>query len=266
MLNNDIQLTNDNYFSQEMSKKYMSVSQFKNFMSCEAMALASVNGEYVRPMTDSLLVGSYVDAHFEGTLDVFRRENPQIFLKNGIHLKAQYKKANEIIQRIESDLFFMAYLDGNTQEIVTFELFGTMWKAKLDVYNPTKGFITDLKVMKSLTETFYDSEQKKRIHFIEQWGYDIQAAVYSEGVKIATNSNTRLPFFIAGASKETTTDIDVFYIDEDTIEEKLAFVQDNIYRVIQLKRGDIEPKRCGVCDYCKATKKLTKAKNYADLR
>ena len=62
-------LTNNNYFSKKANMEYMSVSQFKAFDKCEAAALAELKGEYVKPKTVSMLVGSYVDAYFEGSLD-----------------------------------------------------------------------------------------------------------------------------------------------------------------------------------------------------
>ena len=61
-------VTAENYFSPESNMKYMGSSQFKAFQKCEAAALAELKGEYVRPPSDALLIGSYVDAHFEGTL------------------------------------------------------------------------------------------------------------------------------------------------------------------------------------------------------
>lgn len=59
-------LTNENYFSSENNRKYMSASQFKSFMKCEAETLAEIEGKYQREVTDALLIGSFVDAHFEG--------------------------------------------------------------------------------------------------------------------------------------------------------------------------------------------------------
>lgn len=69
-------LTSENYYSTEADKEYLSVSQYKNFVGslgrpgCEAYALAKLNEEWVENMEDSdaLMVGSYVDAHFEGRL------------------------------------------------------------------------------------------------------------------------------------------------------------------------------------------------------
>ena len=89
-------LNNENYFSIENQMKYIGVSQFKSFEECQASALAEVTGNYQREQKTSLLVGSYVDAHFEGTLDIFKAKNPDIFTKKG-DLRSEYRKANEII-------------------------------------------------------------------------------------------------------------------------------------------------------------------------
>ena len=47
--------------------QYMSVSSFKNFKKCEAMALAELKGEYERPKSKALLLGSFVDEMLTGT-------------------------------------------------------------------------------------------------------------------------------------------------------------------------------------------------------
>ena len=103
-------LTSENYYSTEADKEYLSVSQYKNFVGslgrpgCEAYAMAKLNEEWVENMEDSdaLMVGSYVDAHFEGTLDVFKAQHPCMFKKDG-SLMAKYIKANEMINRCERD-------------------------------------------------------------------------------------------------------------------------------------------------------------------
>ena len=55
-------LTNENYFSVENNMAYMGHSQFLAFQRCEAAALAEARGEYTRPSSTAMLVGSYVDA------------------------------------------------------------------------------------------------------------------------------------------------------------------------------------------------------------
>ena len=93
-----MKLNERNYFSKKAEKEYMSVSQFKAFEDCQAAALAMVKGKYKRPKTTALLVGSYVDSYFEGTLEKFRAENPELFKKDGT-LKSEFIQAEDIIKR-----------------------------------------------------------------------------------------------------------------------------------------------------------------------
>lgn len=64
-----MQINQENYYSEAANREYFSVSQYKSFMNCEARAMAEISGEYERPVTKALLVGSFVDRYFEGTLD-----------------------------------------------------------------------------------------------------------------------------------------------------------------------------------------------------
>ena len=130
-------LTADNYYSQKANSIFMSVSQFKEFngtygkVACEFEALEKLKGRWNPEPSKSLLVGSYVDSYIEGTLEDFKKKNQDIFTQKG-KLKADYKKAEEIIARIERDKYFMKYLSGEKQTIMTGELFGCDWKIKMD--------------------------------------------------------------------------------------------------------------------------------------
>lgn len=53
--------------------------------------------------------------------------------------------------------------------------------------------ITDLKTVKSITETFYAKDLGQRLNFCEWWGYDLQAAVYREIYRQNTEINTIFP-------------------------------------------------------------------------
>jgi len=254
-------LTQENYFLEEANKKYLSVSQYKNFigclgrLGCEAEAIAKLNNNWEQKKTTPLLVGSYVDAHFEGTLDLFKAKNPEIFTKSSGALRAEYKRAEEVINRIERDDYFMQHLEGKKQVIMTAELFGTLWKIKMDSYFPGK-LIVDLKCMKSLHDTYY-TKDFGHMEFIRYWGYDIQAAIYQKVVEI--NTGHLLPFRIAAASKEEYPDIEVIQIEQKLMDEALAEVEKNIPKIIALKNGEIDPLRCEMCDYCKHTKVLTQS-------
>ena len=186
-------LTNENYFDRANQMRYMGVSQFKAFEKCEAAALAEVAGDYERERTTALLVGSYVDAHFEGTLDIFKAKNPEVFTKKG-ELRSEYKQAEVVINRLERDPLFMFYMNGEKQVIMTGEIEGVPVKIKIDSYHPGK-MIVDLKVMKDFQDIYV--EGKGRLSWIEAWSYDIQGAVYQEIVR--QNTGLKLPFFIKTA-------------------------------------------------------------------
>lgn len=149
-------LTSENYYSREANEEYLSVSQYKDFMGtygkpgCEEYALAKLDGTWVENMEDSdaLMVGSYVDAHFEGTLDLFKAQHPCMFKKDGT-LMAKYIKANEMINRCERDPLFMQYMSGEKQVIMTADMFGAKWKIKIDSYHPGK-CIVDFKDLSEL--------------------------------------------------------------------------------------------------------------------
>lgn len=242
-----IELTAENYYSQEMSQAFFSVSQYKDFMKCEAMALAKIRGDYQQPMTRAMLVGSFVDAYFEGTLPQFMQENPELFTRKN-ELRSEFRKANEIIGRVKADPLFMQFMSGEKQRIMPFELFGQPWKMKMDSYLP--GIcITDLKVVANFKN-------------LPLWRYDLQGAVYQAGVEAVTGE--RLPFYLAVATKERVTDLDIFQVPQSTLDMALGEIAQNMAHFAGVKAGTVPPDHCGKCDYCKSIKEA-RIRNYNEL-
>lgn len=242
-----LELDQNNYYSPEANQKYFSVSQYKDFMQCEAMALAKIRGEYKPEMTRAMLTGSFVDSYFEGTLDQFMKEHPAVFTRKQ-ELRSEFRKANEIIARIRSDELFMKFMSGEKQRIMTFDLFGVPWKMKMDSYLP--GIcITDLKVV-------------ARFKSLPFWRYDLQGAVYQAGVLL--NTDELLPFYLAVATKERTIDLDIFQIPDSTINMALSEIERNIQHYADVKQGLVPPVYCGKCDYCKSIK-AARIRNYNEL-
>ena len=245
-------LTEENYFSREAQMHYMGTSQFKSFMKCEAGALAELNGKWRRETSSALLVGSYVDAHFSGTLDLFKAQHPEILKRDG-SLKSEYEQANYIIQRIERDEQFMAALSGGVQTIMTGEIEGVPIKIKVDSLLPNR--IVDLKIMRDMADV-YSKEFFEWQPFWQAWGYDIQGAIYQEIVR--QNTGLLLPFGLAVATKEKPEpDIALIELLQSALDEALGLIQANIIYFDGLKKGLYEPERCEKCDYCKSTKTLT---------
>ena len=249
----------ENYFSPENSLKYLGASQFKAFRSCSAAAFAELNGEYERETSTALLVGSYVDAHFEGTLDVFQAKHPEIFTKSG-GLKSDYAHAEYIIERVERDPLFMSYMSGKKQVILTGEIQGVLVKIKVDVLHEDK--IVDLKIMKDF-KPIWNDELREKQNFIEAWGYDIQGAIYQEVVR--QNTGKKLPFIIAAATKEKEPDIGLFEITQPDLDNAIQTVIDDINRIARIKIGAEPPERCEKCDYCRRTKKLAAVIDYKEM-
>lgn len=243
-------LTAENYFSPEANRRYFSVSQLKTFLDCPARAMAEIRGEYEQPMTKALLMGSYFDAWVEGTLDKFKEEHPEIFNSRTGELKADYQQVNDIIKRVQSDEVFMEYLKGDKQKIITFDLFGAPFKMKMDVYLEGER-IVDTKLMRSMERIMGRS-------FVDFWHYDWQCAIYAEGEYIANKSKDkqRLETYLAVATKEDVTDLEIIHIPRWRNEECLEEIEKLMPRFIAMKKGEIESPRCEGCAYCRATKKL----------
>ena len=238
-------LTNENYYSPEANLTYMSVSQYKDFLSCEAKAMATLRGEWGRENTTALLVGSYVDAWFEGTLDEFKADHPEITKKDGT-LKADFTQAEELIAYARMDPMFMAYMAGEKQVIMTAEIFGTLWKIKIDSYHPGEK-IVDLKVMRSMERIMGKS-------FVEHWGYDLQLAVYAEVARRVTGLD--LETFLAVITKQAPPDKEIISVPMWRRRELLSDIERWMPRILAVKSGSEKPQRCGVCDYCRASKML----------
>ena len=261
-----MKLSEENYFSQEASEEYISCSQYKDFMGslgrkgCQFAALAKIKGDYKLKVTVPMLIGSYVDSNFSGTLDTFKGQHAEILKKDG-SLLAPFQKANEVIERIERDPLFLKYISGEMQNIFIGEIGGAKWKCKVDsLYRDN--CIVDLKVMRSLRKL---SRVKDfgYVTFIEFWGIEIQGAIYQEIVK--QNIGKKLPFFIAGVSKEDYIDMEIISIEDYKMKNALIEIESNVERIIAIKNGNEKPTRCEKCDWCRETRVLTHPISSEDL-
>lgn len=247
-------LTQRNYFSKKASLEYMSVSQFKAFQKCPAAALAEIKGRYEREKTTALLVGSYVDSYFEGTLAQFKYDNPDIFKRDGT-LKNEYLQAEAIIDRIHRDRMFTRFMSGRKQVIMTGEIEGVKVKIKVDSLHKDK--IVDLKVVRDFQNVYVP--EMGRVPWFDAWGYDLQGAVYQEIVR--QNTGNKLPFYLAAATKEKVTDLDIVELDQDALDFALEKFKRDVEYFDAIKKGAVEPIRCEKCDYCKQTKVLKEPTN-----
>lgn len=252
-------LTAENYFSPENQLAYMGASQFKSFLSCPAAALAEIRGEYRQEETTALLVGSYVDAYFEGTLSLFKAQHPALFKKDG-GLKSEYVQAEQIIQRIERDPMMMRYMAGQKQVIMTGIIADVPFKIKIDSYHPGKA-IVDQKIMKDF-EDIWSPAEGRRVPYWQNWGYDYQGAIYREIVR--QNTGETLPFMIAAATKQKATRLQIGQIAPERLDYCLDIVKHEAPRFAAIKRGELPAERCEQCDYCAETAVLSEIVEYRE--
>lgn len=274
-----MKLTSKNYYGPKANQSFMSVSQFKQFQKCEAMALAELRGEYKRPPSKALLLGSFVDEMLTGTKKSIKKfiiENrSELFQKSSKISKysdnelvalfedrsfdvfsadnkpfAEIVQALETIERIKKQPLMMEHFKSKHQVIMTGEIAGVPFKIKMDNYKPGE-FIADGKYMASLrSPNMFEP-------MVKYWGYDKQGAVYQEIVR--QNTGKRLPFYLDIGTKESPAHLAVAEVNQYDLDEALDIVKAFAPRYQAIKAGEIEPERCGEygCNYCTETEIIT---------
>lgn len=284
-----MKLTSENYFSPEMQQKYMGVSQYKDFLDCPARALATIRGEYKEEMTKPMLIGSFVDSYFEGTLDQFKAEHPEVFniklvenddtrakiaevmpelltgtgnWKSGALTKAREAHPEFFTLQMELKADFIQAED-IIKRIESDELFMEHMSGQKQVIFTAELFGTEWKIKidsyhpgKQIDDLkiMRSLERIMGVSFVQHWGYDIQMAVYSEVEAIATGGE-RLETYLDVATKEEPSDMAIVHIPAWRRKECLSEVEKNMPRILAYKSGELEAPGCGVCPYCRGIKK-----------
>lgn len=251
-------LNSENYYSQDANREYFSVSQFKNMMKCEAAEMAKLNGDYVEPSSNSLLVGSYTHAAFEGVKafnDFCEKEHSSIFKSRGGKY-SDFEQADRMIEVLKNDEFAMFALSGEKEQIFTGHLFGADWKIKVDNINLQQGFFSDLKTTQSLSKRYWSEKYEKYVSFVENYDYVLQMAIYREIIKQSTGY-VLTPYIVA-VTKENPPDKAILHFDENRFDFEMDYVETMLPSMIKTKQGQAKPIRCEKCAYCRSTKKLSK--------
>ena len=266
MPNNNDLLKEQNYYSQEMSIKFCSASQWKDFigcpliLGCEERAMATIRGDYVRETTRALLQGSILDALWENDDPQYIFERfPNCVSTRGVtkgQLKAEYQDVLKWYQRTLKEEKFCAYMSGTKQTIMVGTIADLPFKIKIDSFIDGKA-IVDLKTTKTLDRNYryFIPDSGERLPWYLAYGYDIQLAIYREIVR--QNTGDKLRCYLAAVDKDPHPICDIIELNEKLLDEALERVKMNCERIIMLKSGEIEPIRCerSECDYCRDTHK-----------
>lgn len=263
-------ITRENYFSNEANKEYMGATQFKRYLGCEANFVAQRNGFKEEPK-DAYLAGHYFHAWNEGKLQEFKMEHPELFKKDGT-LLAKYQNFNDIIDFVSKDEMFMFALNGNEktpakkEAYYTAELFGLKWKIMIDSEIREHNFLADLKALRDF-KYIYSPDEQRYVHPVVFYSYNFQMALYSEIHRIANKLEYRFEPHIVALTKEKFPKKQIIKFSEDRIQTDLAFIESQIPRIKELIENGFEanPIRCGECEYCRSTEKLSEAIDFDSL-
>lgn len=279
-----MELTRDNYYSLEADWAYMSCSQYQAWNECEAKELAKLQGRWEDEEKEAFLVGNYFHTYFESpeAHEKFCNEHfDKIFKTKTIKGKgglpdsvvvtgkyAAFEQADKMIAVAESDALIKSLIDlpGENEAIMVGEIAGVPWRIRLDKYVATGRMIIDYKTCANISELKWSEALREKVTFIDAYGYMMRAAVYSEIEKQNAQSAEDAHFIIIAISKQDYPDKEVLRLNHrsrydyelEQIKKRLPYIQN-------IKEGLWKPKRCGSCDYCRATKKLFAIKPYYSL-
>jgi len=247
-----------NYHTLKANQNSMSFSQFKDFViewgGCPARAFEKhVTGKYKDPDKDVFVLGNLghkivLEPH---TLNDWYETHKKILFLYGDKEKG-YKKTTETIRTAANEIkgaaIYNQYLTGQKERFFVFYLGGVLWRCKLDVFGD--GFLTDLKFVRDFQD-IYSPYYKERVTWWKNWHYHLQFSVYSEAIVQTQNKKRPIAHLIA-ATKPSKGSInhDQITFMPDYLQAGLEVIEKMLPQVMEIKRGEVEPKRCGHCEYC----------------
>lgn len=275
-----VELTRDNYYTPEADWEYMSCSQYQAWNECEAKEMAKLQGRWEDEESKAFLVGNYFHTYFESSEahEQFCREHFDEIFKTKTDRKtgevaitgkyADFEQADKMIDVAISDPLIKSLLDlpGENEKIMTGKIFGVPWRIRLDKYVESGRMIIDYKTCANIQELKWSDALREKVTFIDAYGYMMRAAVYSEIERQNANSNDDAHFLIIAISKQNYPDKEVLRLNhKQRYEYELEEIHKRLPMIQAIKEGRVKPKRCGGCDYCRATKKLYEIKPYYSL-
>lgn len=254
-----MKLTEENYFSTEADKEYMSVSQWKNFKNCQAKAYHDLE------VKDTTYKSAFLEGHlFEelvsGNAEKYMQEHPEMISSRGAtagQLKAEFQRVVNAAEKFNSQKFFRNIIDRcEKQVILTGEICEVPVKCCLDLFDRKTNSIYDIKCMTDFKEQ-WNKKDKVYEPWYYTWGYVLQLAVYREIVKQNFGKEPKEVALLA-ATKEEVPDIQAVSFSKEILDMELEEFKNHIKLYDDIKKGKVEPHKCNECSYCKKIKEITK--------
>ena len=269
-------LTADNYYTADADREYMSCSQYQRFCECEAKAMAILEGRWQEESREAFIVGNYFHTAMESEAahEAFMQEHYEDIFKKARKKDAPpekyapYVQADKMIDVARRDplIHSLISMPGENEKIITGELFGVPWRARLDKYVSAGRLIIDWKTVSNIAELRWSDELHAKVTFIDSYGYMMRAAVYTELEKQYAGSKEDASFIIVAISKQDYPDKEALLLNHrQRYDYELEQIKDRLAMIQSVKTGRVMAKRCGRCDYCRATKQLQEIRPYYTL-
>lgn len=244
----DFVLTPQNYHSPEARVRWLSSSDVKQVMRCEA---AWASGEREDEDKEVLVFGHL----FEALLTGEEYDNPALYSSRGPTkglLKAEYQPAEDMAQAVRRSPMLARLIDRSRKQVImTGEIEGLPFRVMCDLLD-TNGSILDIKSARSFAAQ-YDENHGAYREWWAIWDYPVQLWIYSE---IARQNGLDVPHVGIIAAAKNNCDVQAITFSRETMEAAEADARYAIDRISAIRDGDL-PMKCERCQWCIDHKEIT---------
>jgi hypothetical protein len=230
--------------------------QCMGFRQCEAATLAKINRTFeATPKSNAQLVGEYVHKYFQNDRDFhqFEIDHPEMISSRGAtkgYLKAEFRQANQMIDALKADPHFAQMHRRASNSFVVGELFNYPFGVSIDCLNRDKGYLIDIvTTRRPIQATEFHQFAKKRLDVFDRYHLPLKMGIIQQ-VMLDSFGETYDPYIFLVTKETPPATVGVALKPLDWVFD-LEVLHEQLPRFAALKRGDVKPTACGVCEYCR---------------
>lgn len=242
-------LTPENYHSSEARALWLSSSDVKKAMRCEA---AWASGEREDEDKNAFIFGHLFEALVTGE----EYENPLVYSSKGPtkgQVKAEYRPAYDMAEAVRRSSMLAKIIDRSRKQVImTGEIGGLPFRMMCDLLD-VDGSIYDIKSARNFAPQ-YDEDRAAYRDWWAIWEYPVQLWIYRE---IARQNGLAVPRVGLIAAAKDNADVQALALSRETMEAAEADARYAIERMAAIRHGDT-PEPCGHCRWCIGQKVITR--------
>lgn len=166
--------------------------------------------------------------------------------------RAWVEEAQELAKQVtkHEDLIRILRSEGSVyHQVLTFEMYGLLWKVEVDYLNRNKETEIDLKTNRDFDRMEYNEDtRQKDLTFIDVHDYFRQRAIYREAIKRVLKFD---PTSRILAINKATKSVRMFKFDDvERLDHEIKTLEPIATRIKEVINGEEIPRQCGVCPNC----------------